>query len=156
MVLVEIKRSKDTRWCQTAQCEISRGANWWSEESLLSIDLCLMLSRRFLVGYLAVFAEKWEHTRSEDESQQVRGESEAFSVEFICKETEKHSELKILCLLVHQDNHVKCKLCENVDAYGENRRGTWESELWIMEGRRAARQGHRGAILKQMMGSNSC
>lgn len=55
--------------------------------------------------------------RNKNEPQLARGESEAFSVEFTCEETEKHSELKILCLLVHlQNNHVKCKLCENVDA----------------------------------------
>lgn len=54
----EIKRSKGTRWCQTAQCEITKGANWWSEESLLSIDLCLMLWWRFLAWRLAVFAKK--------------------------------------------------------------------------------------------------
>lgn len=68
---------------------------------------------------------------AKDESLQVRGESEAFSVKFTCEGTGKHSELKTLCPVVYlQDNHVNYKLCENADACGGQSK--MDMRKWVM------------------------
>lgn len=73
--------------------------------------------------------------RAEDQPQGLEGESRASSVEF--EETEKHSEPKIWCLVVHLQEPR-----EHVDA-GEAERAPYE--LWREDQRHP--RGHQEAIL---------